>query len=806
MRTLIRNILYGLRMLRKSPGTTSAVIATLMLGIGAMTAIYTVVYAVLLAPLPYPHPEQLMMVWSKVNGGRNPMSAGDFLDWKEQNKAFQQLCAFTGASFNLATQDQPESIDGMRSTPGWFSMQGIPFLMGRDFLPEEGIPGRDHAVVLTYKLWNRLGANRSIIGQTIQINREPYTVEGVLSPGMGDRFTFELAAPLAFRPEQINHDYHWLLAMGRLKAGVTQEQAQADMDSVTSHIAAAYPTSNKGWGAAVEPLKNDFLPRERIRNLWFLLGGVGFVLLIACVNIANLLLAKGSCRQREIAIRSSVGATRRQVFTQFLTESLVLALLGGGLGVGLGMWLLRLVLRIVPDGILPSEANFQLDIHVLAVTLAATTLAGVVFGCAPAWYASRVNPGEFLKEGGHSGMGSGSQKLRRALIMGEFALALSLLAGAGLAMRSFWNLTRVDLGVRTDHVLTFRLVQPEGRFQNPEQMFVYNQRILDAIRSVSGVTAGATVTGRPLRFQSDGITLKVVGATYADRSQQPGAGFQSVSPDYFKTFGIQVVKGRVFNEQDTTTSVRVAMVNEEFANRFLKGMDPLQQRLSIHQLIPGSQQLGPEVEWQIVGIFHNVRYGDFRDDGPEVDVPFTQSLSPDVTIGVRTAEDPAGMTKTIAAAVHSVDPQIALASLRTMDQVKEEALGEDRYTMVLFASFAAVALLLAAVGIYGLMAFAVAQRTQEIGLRLALGSAKLGVIWLILKEASLLAAVGLGIGLAGSVLVGRTMSNTLYGVAAIDFAVIVSVAVILFLTAMFASYLPARRAASIDPMQALRTE
>jgi putative ABC transport system permease protein len=806
VRTLIRNILYGVRMLRKSPGTTLAVIATLMLGIGATTAIYTVVYAVLLAPLPYPHPEQLMMVWSMVNGGRNPMSAGDFLDWKEQNKAFQQLCAFTGASFNLATQDQPESIDGMRSTPGWFSMQAIPFLMGRDFLPEEGIPGRDHAVVLTHKLWERLGANRSIIGQAIQINGVPYTVDGVLSPGVGDRFSFELAAPLTFRPEEINHDYRWLLAMGRLKAGVTQKQAQADMDSVTSHIAAAYPTSNKGWSAAVEPLKNDFLPRERVRNLWFLLGGVGFVLLIACVNIANLLLAKGASRQREIAIRSSVGATRWQVFTQFLTESLLLALLGGGFGVGLGTWLLRLVLGVVPDGILPSEANFQLDIHVLAVTLVATTLAGVVFGCAPAWYASRVDPGEFLKEGGRSNLRSGSHKLRRALIMGEFAMALSLLAGAGLAMHSFWNLTRVDLGVRTDHVLTFRLVQPQGRFQNPEQMFIYNQRILDAIRSVSGVTASATVTGMPLRFHSDGVTLKVVGATYADRSQQPSAGFESVSPDYFKTFGIQLLKGRVFNEQDTATSVRVAMVNEEFANRYLKGMDALQQRLSIHQLIPGSPQLGPEVEWQIVGIFHNVRYRGFRDDDPEVDVPFAQSLSPDVSIGVRTAEDPAGMTKTIAAAVHSVDPQIALAGLRTMDQVKEEALGEDRYTMVLFASFAAVALLLAGVGIYALMAFAVAQRTQEIGLRLALGSARVGVIWLILREASLLAVAGLGIGLAGSALVGRTMSNTLYGVAAMDFAVIVSVAVILFLTAMFASYLPARRAASIDPMQALRTE
>jgi putative ABC transport system permease protein len=806
MRTLMRNILYGLRMLRKSPGTTSAVIATLTLGIGATTAIYTVVYAVLLAPLPYSHPEQLMMVWSKVNGGRNPMSAGDFLDWKEQNKSFEQLCAFTGGSFNLATQDQPESIDGQRSTPGWFSMQGIPFLMGRDFLPEEGIPGRDHAVVLTYKLWNRLGANRSIIGQTIQINREPYTVEGVLSPGVGDRFTFELAVPLAFRPEQINHAYHWLLAMGRLKPGVTREQAQADMDSVTSHIAAAYPTTNKGWGASVEILKNNFLPPERIRNLWLLLGGVGFVLLIACVNIANLLLAKGASRQREIAIRSSVGATRRQVFTQVLTESVVLAFLGGGLGVGLGMGLLRAILRIVPDGILPSEANFQLDIHVLVVTLVATTLAGIVFGCAPAWYASRVDPGEFLKDGGRSVTGAGSHKLRRALIMGEFALALSLLAGAGLAMHSFWNLTRVDLGVRTDHVLTFRLVQPEGRFQNAGEMFVYNQRILSTIRSVSGVSADATVTGMPLRFHSDGMTVKVVGTTYADRSQQPGAGFQSISPDYFKTFGIQVLQGRVFNEQDSATSVRVAMVNQEFANRFLKGMDPLQQRLAIQQLIPGSPQVGSEVEWQIVGVFHNVRYGDFRDDGPEVDVPFAQSLAPNVTIGIRTAENPEAMTRTIAAAVHSVDPQIALANLRTMDQVKDEALGEDRYTMVLFASFAAVSLLLAAVGIYGLMAFAVAQRTPEIGLRLALGAGKLGVLWLVLREASLLAAVGLGIGLAGSVLVGRIMQTTLYGVAAMDFAVLVSVAMILFLTAMFASYLPARRATSIDPIQALRTE
>jgi len=794
-------------MLRKNPGLTAAVIATLMLGIGATTAIYTVVYAVLLAPLPYPHPEQLVMVWSKVNGHNNGMSAGDFLDWKEQNTSFQQLAAWTGSSFNLATQDQPEEFDGMRSTPGWFSMQGIPFLSGRDFLPEEGVPGRDHAVILTYKLWNRLGANRGVIGQAIRINGEPYTVVGVLSAGLADRFDFEFAVPLAFRPEQINHDYHWLLTMGRLKPGVTLQQAQADMDAVTSHIAAAYPTTNKGWGASVEHLQNDFLPPERIHNLWLLLGAVGFVLLITCLNIANLLLAKGAARQREIAIRSSVGANRRQIFGQFLTESLVLALLGGGLGIALGVGLLRAILSIVPEGILPTEANFQLDIHVLIVALAVTTLAGLLFGCAPAWYASRVDPGESLKEGGRSGTGTGSHKLRRGLIIGEFGLALSLLAGAGLAIHSFWNLTRVDLGVRTDHVLIFGLHQRQGRFANPEEMNTYNQQMLSVLRSAPGVLAAATVTGAPLRGPSDGMPFTLVGGpTYNDPSQRPGTGFQSVSPDYYKTFGIQIVKGRSFSEQDTASSVRVAMVNEEFASRYLKGMDPLQQRVSIEQVIPGLPKLGPAVDWQIVGIFHNVRYGDFRDAYPEVDVPFAQSLSPGVTIGVRTAEDPAAMSKTIAAAVHSVDPQIALARLRTLDQVKDESLGEDRYTMVLFASFAGVALLLAAVGIYGLMAYSVSQRTQEIGLRLALGSGRQRVIWLILREASLLAVIGLGIGFAGSVLVGRTMQTTLYGVGVMDLWVIVSVGVILFLTALFASYLPARRAAGIDPMRALRTD
>ncbi len=807
MRTLIRNLRYGLRALRKNPSVTAAVIATLMLGIGATTAIYTVVYAVLLAPLPYPHPEQLVMLWSKDNGDRNEMSAGDFLDCKEQSKSFQQLLAFTEGSFNLATQDQPEQYDGMRSMPGWFSMQGIPFLLGHDFLPEEGVLGRDHAVILTYRVWKQLGANRNIVGHPLRIDGEPYTVAGVLSPGLGDRFNFDLAVPLAFRPEQINHDYHWLLAMGRLKPGVTLQQAQADMDAVTAHIAAVNPFFDKGWGASVEPLKNDFLPPGRIRNLWLLLGAVGFLLLITCLNIANLLLAKGATRQREIAIRSSVGATRGQIFGQFITESLVLALLGGGLGVGLGAELLRAILSIVPYGILPSEANFQLDNHILIVSLAATTLAGLFFGCAPAWYASRVDPGESLKNGGRSGTGAGSHKLRQGLIVGEFGLALSLLAGAGLAIHSFWNLTRVDLGVRTDHALTFRLEQPQGRFGSPEQMSVYNQQVLSAIRAVPGVADAATLTGMPLRGTSNGMSFTLVGGpTYNDLSQEPNTNFQSVSPGYFATLGIRVIQGRSFDDRDTASSVRVAVVNQEFVRRYLKGLDPLRQRVSLAQIIPGADAHGAPVEWQIVGVFHNVRYGGFRETHPEVDVPFAQSLSPNVTISVRTAQDTAAMTKTIAAAVHSVDPQVALSEIRTLDQLRVESLAEDRYTMILFAAFAGVALLLAAVGIYGLMAYSVSQRTQEIGLRLALGSSRQRVIWLILSEASLLATVGLALGLVGSLLVGQTMRSTLYGVGTMDFWVIIAVGAVLFLTALFASYLPAQRAASIDPMHALHTD
>jgi putative ABC transport system permease protein len=806
MRTLLRNFRYSVRMLRKDRGLTFAVIATLALGIGATTAIYTVVYSTLLAPLPLAHPEQLVMVWSKVSGHRNGISAGDFLDWQRLNHSFQGISAVTNGNFNLATKGAPEQVNGRRVTPGFFNMMGYPLMMGRDFLPEEGTPGNDHVVMLTHKLWLRLGANPNIVGQQMRINSEPYTVVGVLAEGLSDRYDAELTTPLAFRPEQINHDYHWMIAMGRLKPGVSLHQAQADMDAVAASIAAANPKSNSGWGARIDRFQNDFLDDDSIHTLWLLLGAVGFVLLIACVNVANLLLAKGTARQREIAVRGSMGATRQQIFAQFLTESSLLALIGGVLGCGLGVVLLRGLVAVMPEGTLPAEASLQLDLPVLAVTLVSTMLCGLLFGCAPAWYASRVDPAEALKDGGRSGTGGSHNRLRRILVVGEFAMALALLAGAGLAMHSFWNLTRVDLGLRTDHVLSFNLDQADGRFKDPAQIETYYRQILNRIQAIPGVSAAAAVTGSPLLGTSDGMPFSLVGGPVVDFAQRPGSPFQSVTPDYFKTFGIRVVRGRTFTDQDSATSVRVAMVNEEFVRQYLKGLDPLQQRLTIEQIIPGLPKLGPAVDWQIVGVFHDVRSFGLRNQQPEIDVPFAQSLLPSVTIGVHTMEDPAAMSRTVATAVHSVDPDVALAYLRPMDEVKEKLLVGDRFTLLLYAGFSLLALVLAAVGIYGLMAYTVSQRTQEIGLRIALGASRNNVTSLIVGEGSILALIGLGLGVGGAVLVGRTMQSTLYGVRALDLFVIASVTVVLFATALLASYLPARRAAGIDPMQALRNE
>ncbi len=809
MANFARDVRFGLRLLLKNPGFTSVALLALILGIGANTAIFSVVYATLLSPMPYPNPDQLVIVWSKVNGNRNGVSAGDFLDWKSQSTVFQSMCAWTGGNYALAGSDHPELFQTRLTTPGFNDMVGTPFFVGRDFLPEEGQVGRDRVVIMTHRLWmERFGSDRDIIGKPIRLNGERYTVVGVLAAGQPDRLESQLFVPLAFKPEQINHEFHFILVMGRLKPGVTLQQANADMESVTRHIAEVYPKSNKGWGATVEPLQNDFISKDTIKNLWLLMGAVGFILLIACVNVANLLLARGTARQREIAVRAALGATRWQLFAQFLTESVALSLIGGVLGVSLAWGLLKVIVAMIPPFTLPSEADFRLNLPVLFFSLGASIVCGVLFGCAPAWQTAQLNLSDTLKESGRSSSSSaGRHGLRRTLVVVEFALALTLLTGAGLVIHSFWKLSRVDLGFRQDHILTFYLPVTNDRFATPELNNAFYRQLIDKIGALPGITAVSASTGMPIIGTNFGMPFNLAGQAVDDPSSRPGAGFNMVTPEYFRTFGIRMITGRTFTEQDAAGGVPVAVVNETFVKKYLSKVDPLTQRAVVEQLIPGVTKLGPPIEWRIVGVYHDVHNGGVRREGfPEIDVPFWQSPWPQAGLAVRTFGNPAGMTKSITAVVHTVDPELPLDQVKTMDQLVHESLASDRFSTALFASFAALALLLAAIGIYGVMSFAVAQRTHEIGLRIALGAGPQQVLRLVIGEGMLLALIGLGVGLAGTYFVGRLMKTVLYQVDAIDPAAIAAVTAVLLLSALLACYIPARRATQVDPMVALRDE
>ena len=805
MTNLLRDFRFALRLLWQNKSFTAIAVLALALGVGPNTAIFSVIYATLYAPMPYPKSDQLVMVWSKIQGNRNGIAAGDFLDWQKQSTSFQGLWAWSGFDANLGGPEGPEQVPGTQSTPGQLTGLGVPPVIGRDFRSDEDQPGKDHVVVFSNRLWQRrFGGKRDIVGQTVRINGEPYTVVGIMPPGQMDRMPNQLWVPLSIKPEQINHDFHWLLAMGRLKDGVSIKQAQADMDAVTKHIGEVYP-QDKGWGASVEPLRNDFLSRESIRGMYFLMGGVFFVLLIACANVTNLLLARGTAREREIAIRASIGASRARLFRQMISEGLTLAIIGGAAGVSLGWGILKLLLHYMPDQTLPSEADVTLNLPVLLFTLSATLIAGVLAGSAPAFQAARLNLNAVLKQSGRS-IGFGKHFVRRALVVGEFALALTLLAGAGLAIHSFWKLTQLDLGVRTDHILTFYLPVPQGRLTDPDKIRNFYRDVLARVSAVPGIRDVTATTGLPLEGAGFGMPFTIAGKPIAEASARPNTGFQMVTPGYFRTFGIRTVRGREIDDRDLPGSPRVAMIDETFVRRYFKDVDPLKQRVLVEDLIPGVTKLGPPVEWQIVGVFHTVINGGRPNDFPTMYVPFWQSPWPSAGLAVRTAGDPGAMTKSLGAAIRSIDPDLPMAGTETMERVVADTRAGDRFPTILLTCFAAAALLLAVLGIYGVMAFLVAQRTHEIGLRIALGAGRFDVMRIVIAEGLRLAAIGLVLGLAGACLVSRGMQSLLYGVNGLDLTAFSMVAAILVASALLACCIPARRAVSVDPVIALRQD
>ncbi|HEY3579129.1 MAG TPA: ABC transporter permease, partial [Pyrinomonadaceae bacterium] len=618
MQTLKQNLSFGLRTLLKNKGFTITAVLTLALGIGATTAIFSVVYAVF-EPMPYPKPDQLVMIWSRQRGNRNTVATGDFVEWQRRSTSFQAMNAWAGVTSNIATEDRPQQLPGSRRTPGFFTMEGLPLQLGRDFLPEEGQPGKDHVVILSNRLWSgHFNSNRDLVGKAIRMNGEPYTVVGVLQPGTYDRLNAQFFIPLTLRPEQLTHDSNFVPVMARLKDGVTLAQAQAEMDNIAAQLQSEFPRTNANRGVSVEPLQLDFVTHETIRNLWLLLGAVGFLLLIACVNVANLLLARGTARQREVALRAALGASRTRLFSQFLTESLILALIGGVLGTLLAGMIIDAIEAVMPPvgTMLPSEANIRISVPVLLFTIGVTTVAGLLFGAAPAWQATRFDLNEVLKLGGRTGSGGARRNALRALVVAEFALALTLLATGGLALRGFWNLTRIDLGINTDHLLTFSLPVPDKRLQGADQIRAYYQQMLEHIKAVPGVTKVAATSGTPGRGAGFGVRVGVVGQPQAaNPAERPGSALQMITPDYVDTLGIQITKGRNLSELDTATSPRVALVNEYFAARFFPGADPIGQRILADEIVPGRPRgQAQQIEWQIVGVFHNVRGAGARED------------------------------------------------------------------------------------------------------------------------------------------------------------------------------------------------
>ncbi len=613
-------------------------------------------------------------------------------------------------------------------------------------------------VILNNKFWReRFGSDPNIVGTKLRMSGELYTVLGVAAPSPSDVGDSSMNVPLAFKPAEIARENHFLLVMGKLKRGVTLEAANAEMTVIAKQLSQSYPKTNGDLTVTVEPLKDDFLPKSTRLGLWLMMGAVGFVLLIACVNIANLLLAWGTARQKEIAVRASQGATRARIFRQFLIESLALALMGGVLGALLSVALLRGVMSLMPRNQLgiPYEADPHLNIPVLLFTLAATLLSGVLFGCFPAWHAARQNISDMLKEGGRSSSASsGHNRLRRVLVVAEFALALILVAGAGLILRSFWNVTQVDLGIRRDHVLTFSVPIQHERTSSVAQIRSVYQQLQERIAAVPGVLKVAIAPGLPA--EGAGRLHFTIAGQPSDRSdddinKQPQTIFMPVTPGYYQTYGIRLTRGRYLDARDLAGAPRVAMVSESFVRQYLPGLDPLTQRVKIAELLPDKiPPFGAPVEWQIVGVFHDVQYESHPTTGSaEVDVPFDQSPWPYTTIGVRTSGNPSAVTTSIAAAIRSVNPDYPMTRVRTMDQVVSESLVTDRFTVLVFGSFAALALLLAAIGIYGVMTFSVAQRNHELGIRMALGAGSANGLRLVVGEGMWAALIVMAIGLPG---------------------------------------------------------
>lgn len=804
-----QDVRYGFRMLVKNPGFTAVAVLTLALGIGVNTAIFSFVDAVLLRPLPFSHPEQIVQVWDKPpDGDRNVISTLNFLDWKNQNTVFEAMAAQAGGSMTLTGGDVPVEVRVARVSAPYFGIFRAEPLLGRTFAPDEDQPGKQHEVILSHRIWeSRFGADPGIIGRSVQLSGEAYTVIGVMPSGNFDRRGQDAWTPLAFEPKDMTRDYHWMISWARLKPGVTLEQARQQMKAIAARIEHDYPLSNKGWSATVDRYADRLVGDDLRKSLWVLLGAVGAVLLIGCVNLANLLLVRGAGREREVAIRSAMGGGRGRLVRQFLTESVLLAGLGGVAGVATG-WGLMLGLKAwIPHFLLPAEADVRLDGRVLLFTAVIVVVTGVLFGIAPALHGARIDLVGALKEGGRGATsGVGPRQVRNALVVAEIALAFVLLSGAGLVLRSLYQLQQVDPGFDTTNVITMWLPMPSAQYPDGPRITNYQEQVMEAIRAVPGVRDAAVTVALPLQGWGDGMGFLVEGQPFVEPQNRATCGFKRVSPSYLSTLGMRLLKGRWLAETDTPGTLPVAVINETMAQRTFKGQDPIGKRIRIRQIIPGHRALGPEIPWQVVGVVAEEKMWSLDDSSRGLYVSYKQSPTLQTALVVRGDMDPTRLVKSIQSAVWQLNSNQALDNITTLEQIKSDSLGENRMRTVLLGAFAGLALLLAAIGIYGVISYSVAQRTHEMGVRAALGASRWDQLRLVLKGGMTLTLIGMGIGIVGSLGLTRLLASLLFGVSPHDPWTLAFVSGVLAAVAGAACFIPARRATRVDPMVALRYE
>jgi len=801
MDTLIKDLRYGIRSFLKRPGFLVIAVSTLALGIGATTAMFTVVNSVLLRPLQFPEPDRIV-IFEGVNPRQgiteSNMSIPDVADWQKQSQSFEQIAAFVGGGVFIRTGDEVERVRATAVSPAFFPLFKTNPISGRTLQADDMQEGREAAVVISHSLWQgRFGGTADVVGRKITLNGKPANVVGIMPAGFTYPWDSEVWTPLPLQPAKEARENRFVSVVTRLKPGVSLMQAQTEMDTINQRLAQNYVETNTGWSVRLTELRESLVGELRT-SLLILLGAVAFVLVIACANVANLLLARAAYRQKEIALRTALGASRLRVVRQLLTESVLLSVVSGVLGLALSLWFVKLLLAITPANT-PRLSEIGIDLRVFAFTFAVTILAGILFGLFPALQTSRPNLNETLKDSGQrGGQTGGHNRAGSLLIVSEIALSFILLAGAGLLIKSFLHLREINPGFNPDNVLTMRLTLPPGKYAQGEPRAQIYKQLIDSVKGTPGVQSAGVTLSLPLGGDTFNVGRGVIReGRPMTADEQTNAQYLPVTPDYFQTLQVPLKAGRLFTDQDTLQSPKVTIVNETMARALWPNENPIGRRFIIWR--------DEKFPREVVGVVGDTKSSLDKEAGQQMYVPYAQDPTwGSLSLVVRTVSQPAAIVGSVREAIRAVDRGVPNYNLKTMNDVVSTSAAPRRIPMLLLSVFAGVAMLLAMLGIYGVTSYYVTQRTHEIGVRMALGAQVVDVLKLVLRHAMLLAVIGIGIGVAGAFAVTRYLTSMLFGVKPIDTITFAAVAVVLAVVVFVACLVPARRAAKIDPLEALR--